>query len=75
MVDEETRPAIQRAAADRRYQMTDEAARDFRREQYRAVARVELARMQSRQRAFRGLAADRCDGAESRRAARTTSYQ
>ncbi len=58
MIDEEARLAIERTAADRGHEVPDQAARDFRREQYGAFARRKRACVQARERAFGGLAAD-----------------
>src|SRR5262249_22933892 len=59
MIEQEARLAVQRSTADRRHEVTDQAARDFRHEQYGALACFEPARAEARERAPGRLAPDR----------------
>src|SRR3982751_2779086 len=53
VIEQETRLAVQRTAAGCRDQMSDQAPRDFRREQHRTRTRVELACVAARECALR----------------------
>jgi len=63
-VDQERRLAVQRAAARRLHEISEQPAGEWRLEQHGALARADLARRQARERAPRGVIADRFGGRE-----------